>query len=56
MDTGTATLAEASPYDRVWGIGMTAEQAGKAGSDEWKGENQLGRCLERVRCELQKFE
>lgn len=50
LDTGNAELVEASPYDRVWGIGFN-EQDAEANRDRW-GANLLGRALMEVRDEL----
>jgi ribA/ribD-fused uncharacterized protein len=47
LDTGDDILVEASPYDRIWGIGYSAEDALKNISD-W-GENRLGKVLMEVR-------
>lgn len=55
MGTGDAMLVEASPYDRIWGIGMGAEEAGQCGIDKWKGENLLGFALMEVRDELKRI-
>jgi len=44
------TLVEASPYDRIWGIGFTEEVADEH-YDEW-GENLLGKILTEVCNEL----
>ena len=40
-------FAEASPYDRLWGIGIGVGQARRG--DSWKGVNILGRAILRVR-------
>ena len=48
--TGTRILAEASPSDSIWGIGITAGAA-KKGQD-WKGRNLLGSSLMKVRKRL----
>ncbi|KAJ5573812.1 uncharacterized protein N7459_008239 [Penicillium hispanicum] len=47
IDTGASTLAEASRYDRIWGIGYTANVA-MANTHAW-GQNKLGKCLMVVR-------
>lgn len=52
--TGQRILVEASPYDRIWGIGL-----GKASSDienpaKWKGLNLLGFALMEVRAQLER--
>ena len=44
-------LVEASPYDRIWGIGYTAKQALKVPMDHW-AENLLGKILMEVRTEI----
>jgi ribA/ribD-fused uncharacterized protein len=49
LDTGTAMIGEASPYDRVWGIGLSAQEASKKDPSEWPGQNLLGRILVDVR-------
>lgn len=52
LKTGEALLAEASPLDRIWGIGLGAEAAASVPVSEWPGENLLGRALMEVRAEL----
>jgi ribA/ribD-fused uncharacterized protein len=50
--TGSRVLVEASPLDRVWGIGLAAEDE-RAGSPEgWPGLNLLGFALMEVRHRL----
>lgn len=50
LNTGNMTLVEASPYDKIWGIGMTAEVADRYGYPHvWKGKNKLGFILMEVR-------
>lgn len=53
LETGIKTIVEASPYDKVWGIGLTAEQAAKLPENAWPGENLLGKALMVVRDEDQ---
>ena len=50
--TGNRVLVEASPVDRVWGIGLPADdpRAGKPRS--WRGLNLLGFALADVRAQL----
>jgi len=47
QSTGDAVIAEASPYDKIWGIGVQK----KKGLTEsgWKGLNLLGKALMEVR-------
>ena len=52
LGTGSATLVEASPKDRVWGIGMNRTNADVFDPEKWKGENLLGRALMEVRRKL----
>ena len=47
LATGDRVLAEASPRDKVWGIGRGASTA-DANRDKW-GKNQLGEALMIVR-------
>ena len=54
LATGSAVLAEASPYDRVWGLGLSETQATAVAPSDWPGENRLGRCLEWARSVLAK--
>lgn len=52
LSTGTKILAEASPYDTIWGIGMEASNPNSTNPAKWKGQNLLGKILMRVRDEL----
>jgi ribA/ribD-fused uncharacterized protein len=50
LSTDGNIVAEASPYDNIWGIGVRAKKGlTKSG---WKGENLLGQVLMQVRSEL----
>lgn len=49
LSTGNAILAEASPYDRIWGIGLDREDAKLGTVSDWQGENLLGCALMCVR-------
>lgn len=50
LKTGDRLLVEASPYDRIWGVGYSAAKA-EANRANW-GENLLGKALMRVRDRL----
>ena len=50
--TGDAVLVEASPYDRIWGIGLKRDDSRAADPGTWRGENLLGFALMDVRAEL----
>lgn len=52
LSTGSKTLVEASPYDTIWGIGMTEAQAQNSYPHIWCGTNKLGFSLMDVRDEL----
>ena len=47
LETGDRELVEASPYDRIWGIGFTAADA-EENRERW-GSNLLGKALMEVR-------
>jgi ribA/ribD-fused uncharacterized protein len=50
--TGDKLLAEASPLDRVWGVGLRADDRRIHDRSTWRGQNLLGEALMRVRAEL----
>jgi ribA/ribD-fused uncharacterized protein len=53
LNTNDAILAEASPYDTIWGIGLTIKTANACKNEsEWRGQNLLGKCLMNVREKL----
>ncbi|MEV5514367.1 NADAR family protein [Streptomyces flaveolus] len=45
LNTGDRVLVEASPVDRVWGIGLTADDEAATDPERWRGENLLGFAL-----------
>lgn len=49
IGTDEAVIAEASPGDRIWGIGLAADQADAANPARWRGLNLLGFALMEVR-------
>ena len=52
LTTGTAILAEASPWDKTWGIGKTARTAAELDPSAWPGQNLLGKILMELREEF----
>ena len=52
LHTKDALLAECSPIDPKWGIGIALDNPDRMNASEWKGKNFLGRILMEVREEL----
>jgi ribA/ribD-fused uncharacterized protein len=52
LQTGEKVLVEASPVDRIWGIGLAADHPSAGNPGQWQGENLLGFALMEVRDKL----
>lgn len=52
LRTFPRTLVEASPMDRIWGIGLAKEDHRAWNKQTWRGQNLLGQILTRVRDNL----
>ena len=53
LNTGKRVLVEASPVDKIWGIGLAEDNDAAQNPNLWKGENLLGFALMEVREQLQ---
>lgn len=52
IDTGNLVLVEASPVDKVWGIGLAASDKRALDPQTWRGLNLLGFALMKARAVL----
>ena len=52
LATGDKILVEASPYDKIWGIGLSVADKRALDQSQWQGQNLLGKVLMRVRKQL----
>ena len=53
LETNDSILYEASPYDKIWGIGFNIDKASVTDNSEY-GQNLLGKALMEVRSKLSK--
>jgi ribA/ribD-fused uncharacterized protein len=52
LATGDREIGEANPRDKFWGIGTSADTADAKNPKKWKGQNQLGKMLMKLRNEF----
>ena len=52
MESIGTTIVEASPVDKIWGIGMTKDDRRATDPAQWDGLNLLGNVLMRARDEI----
>lgn len=52
LATGDTVLIEASPYDRIWGVGLAEHDPRVLDPRQWKGQNLLGLALTEAREKL----
>ena len=52
LKTKNLILVEVNPRDRIWGIGLSADDDRILNTNNWKGKNLLGKVLMQIRKEL----
>ena len=55
LNTGDTIIVEASPVDRIWGIGLTEDDPRALDQSTWRGQNLLGITLMQVRDAIRKL-
>lgn len=52
LETGNRKFAEASSYDKIWGIGLHEDDKDVLDESKWRGQNLLGKILTEIRDEM----
>lgn len=52
VKSGDRVLAEASPFDKIWGIGLRDNHPDAENPEKWRGKNLLGKVLMEIREEI----
>jgi ribA/ribD-fused uncharacterized protein len=52
LSTNNAIIGEASAFDSFWGIGVDINNSASLDFKFWNGQNEMGKCLMKVRDEL----
>ena len=52
ISTNNKILVEASPFDKIWGVGLDQNNPDILDENKWKGQNLLGKVLMNVRNKL----
>lgn len=56
LETGDRMFVEASPYDKIWGIGMRENHPDVTDPTKWRGLNLLGKVLDDVKKQIKEEE
>lgn len=54
LSTGDSIIVEASPFDKIWGVGLSEHSSGVTVPTQWTGQNLLGEALMDVRDQIRK--
>jgi ribA/ribD-fused uncharacterized protein len=52
LNTGKTVMVEASPYDKIYGIGLNKEKAKMMPENQWPGKNLLGKLMTKLKKEM----
>jgi ribA/ribD-fused uncharacterized protein len=55
LSTNDSIIVEASPLDKIWGIGLDENNPLSLNPNTWKGENLLGFAIMKIRDQIREF-